>query len=75
MVNMDRLGGTIIGELYDVFIRLSSNLMVTQAIDIYVFNILDMYGMLLIRDWSFQLHGYFSTNYSHPWLPHKSKEN
>ena len=52
MVQMDRSGVTMIGELHDVFIRLSSNPMVTQTIDIYVVGIPNVYGMFLSRDWS-----------------------
>lgn len=72
---MDKLGVTMIGRLLDVFIRLSSNLVVTQTIDIYMVYIPNIYDMLLRRDWSSQLHGYFSIYYSHLWFPYKGKEN
>lgn len=35
----------------------------------------NVYGMLLKRDWSSQLQGYFSINYSHIWFTYKGKEN
>ena len=48
---------------------------VHQTIDILVADILEAYGLLLSRDWSSQLIGYFATNWSHLWLPYKGKPN
>jgi len=55
----------ILGELRDVFIRLSSNPKVHQVINMIVDGILDVYGLVLSRDWSYQLNGYFSIDWSH----------
>lgn len=75
IIQIERSGVTMVGDILNVFIRLSSKLLVTQTIYIYVVDIPDVYGMLLSKDWSFLLHGYFATNYSHLWLTHKGKEN
>ena len=64
-----------IGELKNVLIRLSSKPKVHQVIDIIVVDILEVYGLLLSRDWSEQLHGYFVTDCSHLWLPENGKPN
>ena len=41
----------VIGEMEDVLIHLSANEKVCQYIDIVVANILDVYGLILSRDW------------------------
>jgi hypothetical protein len=58
-----------------VLIRLSSNPKVHQVIDIIVVDIPEVYGLFLSRDWSEQLHGYFSTDWSHLWLPENGQPN
>jgi len=58
-----------------VTIRLSSNPKVCQVIDILVADIPEFYGLILSRDWSKKLHGYFTTNWSHMWLPYNGKPN
>ena len=63
----------VIGEMEDVLIRLSANEKVCQYIDIVVADILDVYGLVLSRDWSARLDGYFASDWSHLWLPHKGK--
>ena len=50
----------IIGEMEDVLIHLSSNDKVCQFIDIVVADIPESYGLVLSRDWSAKLSGYFS---------------
>jgi len=52
----------VIGEINAVTIRLSSNPRVYQVIDILVAEILEFYSLILSRDWSEKLHGYFATN-------------
>jgi hypothetical protein len=59
IIQLDRTNVTVVGELKDVLIRLSSNPKVHQVIDIVVVDIPEVYGMFLSRDWSEQLHGYF----------------
>ena len=46
-----------------------------QVIDIVVADILDAYGLVLIRDWSAKLNGYFASDWSHFWLPYKGRPN
>jgi len=62
-----------LGELKDVLIHLSSNSKVHQTIDIIIDDILEAYGVILSRDWSAKLNGYFATNWSHLWLPYKGQ--
>jgi hypothetical protein len=64
-----------LGELKDVLIRLSSNSKVFPIIYIIVVDIPDAYGLVLSRDWSEKLHGYFSTDWSHLWIPYSGKPN
>ena len=49
----------VIGEMEDVLIRLSSNEKVCQCIDIVVADIPEDYGLVLSRDWSSNITGYF----------------
>ena len=59
------------GEIKDVMIRLSSNSKVHQVIDVIVVDILEVYGVILSRDWSKNLKEYIASNWSHLWLPFK----
>lgn len=43
--------------------------------DIQVVDILDAYGMLLSRDWSWSLNGYMATDFLHMWLPWRGVAN
>ena len=63
------------GELKDVLIRLSSNYKVHQMIDIIVIDIPEAYMVILTRDWSAKLKGYFATDWYHLWLPYKGQPN
>ena len=65
----------VIGEMEDVLIQLSSNEKVCRFIDIVVADIPEAYGLVLSRDWSAKLNGYFVLGWSHPWLPHKGSPN
>ena len=60
----------VVGELEDVLICLSLNKKVCQYIDIVVADIPDVYGLVLNRDWSTRLNGYFASDWSHLWWPH-----
>ena len=53
------------GELKDVMIQLASNSKVHQVIDVTVVHIPEAYGLILSRDWSAKLNGYFATDWSH----------
>lgn len=46
----------------EVLIRFPSNPKVFQIIDILVTNIPEFYGLILSRDWSKKLNGYFATD-------------
>ena len=59
----------------DVLIHLSSNYKVCQVIDIVVADIPEAYGIVLSRDRSKKLNGYFSSDWSHLWLPYKGSPN
>ena len=65
----------VVEEMEDVLIRLSANEKVCQYIDIIVADIPDAYGLVLSRDWSARLDGYFASDWSHLWLPHKGIPN
>ena len=52
----------VMGELKDVMIRLSSNSKVHQIIDVIVVDIREAYKVILSRDWSGKLNGYFATD-------------
>ena len=59
----------------DVLIRLSADPRVCQFIDIMVVDIPEYYVLLLNRDWSTKLNGYFATDWSHMWLPHQNVQS
>ena len=75
ILQLDRSRVQVIGELKNIQIRLVSNPDVWQIIDIIVVDIPEAYGLLLSRDWSRKLNGYFATDWSHLWLPYKGVEN
>ena len=65
----------VIGELKDVLIQMAAKPQYTEVIDIVVVDIPEAYGMLLSRDWSSNLNGYFSTDWSHILLPQRGKSD
>ena len=69
MIQLDRTAVKVAGEMKNVLIRLVANERVCQYIDIMVVDIPESYGLILSRDWSEKLNGYFATNWSHLWLP------
>jgi hypothetical protein len=75
IIQLDRTQVKVIGEQKNVLIRMSSNPKIHQTIDIIVVDILDNYGMILSRDWSTMLNVYFSTDWSHLWLPYNDRLN
>jgi hypothetical protein len=72
IIKLDRSNVKVKGELKDFFIRSSFD---TRVIDIFVVDIPESYGFFFSRDWSTKLQGYFSTDWSHLWLPYKVKPN
>ena len=75
IVQLDRSNVKVIGKLKEVLIRLASNPQVHFIIDIIVADIPEAYGLFLSRDWSQKLDGYFATDWSHLWIPHKGHPN
>ena len=65
----------VVREMEDVLIRLSAKENICPYIDIVVADIPDVYGLVLNRDWSARLNGYFTSAYSHLWLPYKGSPN
>ena len=63
------------GELKDVLIHLASNSKACQTINIIVVDIPEAYGVILSRNWSAKLNGYFVIDWSHLWLPYKGQPN
>ena len=62
IIQLDRSAIKSIGEMKDVLIRLFAHPRVCQFIDIMVVDIPEAYGLILSRDWSIKLNGYFSTD-------------
>ena len=75
IIQLDRTIVKVVGEINDVLIRLATDERVCQFIDIMVVDILYSYGLILSRDWSAKLDGYFATDWSHLWLPYKNYQN
>ena len=65
----------VVGEMEDILICLSANEKVCQFINIVVAYIPKAYGLVLSRDWLTKLNGYFASDWSHSWLPHKGSPN
>ena len=62
IIQLDRSHVKVMGELKDVMIQLSSNSKVHQVIDVMVVDIPEAYGVILSRDGSTKLNGYFATD-------------
>jgi hypothetical protein len=75
VIQLDRTQVKVMGELKDVMIRIATHPNFVQVIDIIVVDIPEAYGLLLSRDWSENLNGYFSTDWAHLWLPLKGYNN
>ena len=71
IIQLNRSHVKVLGELKDVMIQLASKYKVHQVIDVIVVYIPEAYGLILSRDWSSKLNGYFATDWSHLWLPFK----
>ena len=75
VTQLDRTNVKVVGEMEDVLIHLSANKKICQYIDIVIEDIPDGYGLILNRDWSTRLNGYFASDWSHLWLPQKGSPN
>ena len=56
-------------------LRLSADPRIHQTIDIVIADIPETYSVWLSIDWSKKLKGYFSTDWSHLWLPLNGNPN
>lgn len=63
IVQLNRTRVKLMGEMRDVSVKLASNSKVHHVIDVIVVDILDSYGILLSRDWSLKLGGYFTMDW------------
>lgn len=75
VIQLDRTQVKFIGEHKDVMIRMATHPKFVQVIDIIVVDILEAYVLLLSRDWSEKLNGYFSMDWDHLWFPLKGHTN
>jgi hypothetical protein len=74
-IQLDRNQVKVIGELKVFMIRIDTHPKLLEVIYIILVDILEAYGMLLSRDWSEKLKGYFSIDRAHLWLPLKGHTN
>lgn len=58
-----------------MLVKLSFNPKTHQVIDIVVEDILESYGLLLSRDLSEKLNGYFATDWLSLWVPFRGQAN
>ena len=65
----------MIGVLKNVHIKLTIYPKIQDIIGIHVVDILEMYKMLLTREWTKFLRGWFSTDFTQLWLPWKGFNN
>ena len=75
IVQLDRSVVKVIGEMKDVLIQLFADPRVFQFIDVMLVDIPEAYGLILSRNWSMKLNGYFATDWSHMWLPYNNTQN
>jgi hypothetical protein len=75
IIQLDKNQVKVMGEIKDVIIRIVTHPKFVQVIDIIVADIPRAYGLLLSRDWSEKLNGYFSTDWAHLWLPLNGDKN
>lgn len=75
IIRLDKTHVHAIAELIDVIIQLSSDGRVHQCFNIVIMYMLEAYGVLLSRDWSNKIQGYFAMDWSHLWIPYKGKNN
>ena len=75
IVQLDRSRVKYLGELKNVLLTLSVDPRIHQTMDIVVADVPETYGMWLSRDWFEKLKGYFSTDWSHLWIPYNERDN
>ena len=62
VTQLDETSVKVVGEMEDVLIRLAGNKRTCHYVDIIVADIPDGYGMILNRDWTSRLNGYFASD-------------
>ena len=75
VIQLDKTMVKVIGVLKDVHIQLTIEPKIQDIIDTHVVDILEMYRMLLSREWTKCLRGWFSTNFTQLSLPWKGLNN
>ncbi len=75
VIQLDKIEVKVIDVLKDVRIQLTTDPRIQDIIDIHVINIPKMYGMLLSREWTKCLRGWFSMDFTQLWLAWKGLNN
>lgn len=65
----------VINVLKDIQIQLTIDPRIKDILDIHVVEILATYGLLLSREWTQFLRGWFSMDFTQLWLPWKGLNN
>jgi len=74
VIQLDRTQVKVMRELKYVIIIIVMHPKFVKVIVIIVVDIPEFYGLLLSRDWSKKLNGYFSTDWAHLWLTLKGNK-
>jgi hypothetical protein len=75
IIQLDRTRVKVIGELKNILIKCMVILKFIKLLTLLWWTYLITMDMLLSRDWYAMLNGYFSTDWSHLWLPFNGKLN
>ena len=75
IIQLDRTTVKVVREMKNVLVLLAADERVCYYIDIMVVDIPEAYGLILSRDWSEKINGYFAIDWSHLWLPYKGCQN
>ena len=75
ILQLDWSNVRVLGEIKYILIRLASNPSIYQIIDIIVADIPNACGLFMSRDWSQNMNGFFSTDWSTLWFPKNDKSN
>lgn len=65
----------VVGMVHNLRIQIAFEPQIERDIDIQVVQIPPKYGMLLSRDWSATLNGFWLTCFTHLWLPWRGLTN
>lgn len=75
ITQLDETPIRVVGMIHDLRIQIASEPRIIRDVDLQVVNIPPKYGMLLSRNWSSTLNGYWSMDFKHLWLPWKGVTN